>query len=276
MDTIFICLPMFKVCYCEYVVMPESGRAKHPVGATDKTLRIIEELKRRDGAGITELADALDTSKATVHNHLSTLQDHEYVVNENGTYRLGIRFLELGEYTKQQTKLLEVAKGEIDTLAEETGEIANLVIEEHGRATYIYISKGDLAVNLDTHVGTSQYLHTSAVGKSLLAKMDEKQFEQVLSRHGLPAETTNTVTNEEKLHEELERIREEGVAFDGEERAEGIRCVAAPITDDQDRPLGGVSVSGPSTRLKDERFCKEIPEKVQHVATVIGINTFYS
>jgi DNA-binding IclR family transcriptional regulator len=256
--------------------MTKPEKAKHPVGATEKTLRIIEELRRRDGAGITELADAIDTSKGTIHNHLSTLQEHEYVVNDDGMYRLGLRFLELGEYTRQQTKLLEVAKSEIDNLAEETGEIANLMIEEHGRGTYIYISKGEQAVNLDTHVGTRQYLHTSAVGKSILAKMDDEQFERVIDRHGLPSETRNTVTSEAKLQEELEEIRDRGVAFDGEERAEGIRCVAAPITDNEDGLFGGVSVSAPSTRLKGDRFREEMPEKVQHVATIIGINTFYS
>lgn len=256
--------------------MARTKKAKNPVGATDKTLRILEELKRRDGAGITELAEALDMSKGTVHNHLSTLQEHEYVVKEASGYRLGLRFLEMGEYTRQQTKLLEVAKSEIDELAEETGEIANLMIEEHGRGIYLYISKGEQAVNLDTHVGTRQYLHTSAVGKSILSKMDDDQFEQVIERHGLPAETPNTVTSEETLLEELDEIGERGVAFDGEERAEGIRCVAAPITDNEDNLLGGVSVSAPSTRLKGERFRQEMPEKVQHVATVIGINAFYS
>ena len=256
--------------------MARQNSAKNPVGATEKTLRILEELKRRDGAGVTDVADELGMSKGTVHNHLSTLQEHEYVVKENGTYRLGLRFMEMGEYTRRQTKLLEVAKSEIGDLAEETGEIANLMIEEHGRGIYIYISKGGQAVNLDTHVGTRQYLHTSAIGKSILAKMDDERYEYVIDTHGLPAETPNTVTSEEKLQEELDEIRERGVAFDGEERAEGIRCVAAPITDNEGNLLGGVSVSAPVTRLKDDRFCTEMPEKVQHVATVIGINAFYS
>ncbi len=256
--------------------MARSKKAKNPVGATSKTLRIIEELRCRNGAGITELADELGMSKGTVHNHLSTLQEQEYVVKEGSTYRLGLRFLELGEYTRQQTTLLEVAKSEIDELAQETGEIANLMIEEHGRGIYIYISQGEQAVNLDTHVGTRQYLHTSAVGKAILSKMDDEKFDQVIDRHGLPAETPNTVTSEETLAEELDQIRDRGVAFDGEERAEGIRCVAAPITDNEDNLLGSVSVSGPSTRLKEDRLHTEIPEKVQHVATVIGINAFYS
>lgn len=256
--------------------MEHSQKAKNPVGATDKTLQILEELKHRDGAGVTELADALGMSKGTVHNHLSTLQEHEYVIKQESDYRIGLRFLEMGEYSRQQTELLDVAKSEIDELAKETGEIANLMVEEHSRGVYVYIAKGDKAVNLDTHIGTRQYLHTSAVGKTILSQMEKEELQAVIDRHGLPAKTPNTVTSQNKLREELDEIRDRGAAFDGEERAEGIRCVAAPITDNEDNLLGGVSISAPSTRLKGDRLYEEIPEKVQHVATVIGINTFYS
>lgn len=256
--------------------MASSTEAKHPVGASEKTIRILEALKQFDGAGVTDLATELDCSKGTIHNHLSTLEENELVVKDGSKYRLSLRFLTLGEYARQQTPLLEIARPEIDALAEDTGEIANLLIEEHGRGIYLYISRGDKAVNLDTHVGTRQYLHTSAVGKTILANMTDQRFEEVIERHGLPAETPNTVTDEKKLHAELEEIRDRGVAFDGEERAKGIRCVAAPITDKHDNLLASVSVTGPSTRMKEDRFRDKIPEKVQNTATVIGLNATYS
>jgi len=259
-----------------YLRMSKPAKANNPVGATEKTLRILNALKQLDGAGVTELGQELDISKGTVHNHLATLEDHEYVVNEGGTYRLGLRFLELGEYTRRESRLLEIAKPKVDQLAEETGEIANLMTEQHGRGIYLYIARGEKAVNLDTTVGTRQYLHTSALGKSILSEMPEERLEDVLQRHGLPAMTPNTVTTRDALEAELDDIRERGVAFDGEERAEGIRCVAAPITNNHGNLHGSVSVSGPSTRMKDDRFRSEIPEAVQNIATVIGIDTSYS
>ena len=106
--------------------------------------------------------------------------------------------------------------------------------------------------------------------------MNQERFDWILDRHGLPAETPNTVTSRSALEAELDEIRNRGVAFDGEERAEGVRCVAAPITDNEDTLHGSVSVSGPSTRIKGERFRSEIPEAVQNAATVIGINMRYS
>ncbi len=256
--------------------MPTNTEAKNPVGATEKTLKILDALRQFDDAGVTDLAKELGFSKGTVHNHLSTLSEHEYVVKKGSTYRLSLQFLTLGEYVRQRTPLLDVARPEINALAEETGEIANLHIEEHGRGIYLYIARGENAVNLDTHVGTRQYLHTSAVGKAILANMTDERFREVINRHGLPAETPNTVTEEKKLEQELEEIRQKGVAFDGEERAEGIRCVAAPITDKDDNLLASVSVSAPSTRMKGKRFREEIPERVQNTATVIGLNASYS
>lgn len=256
--------------------MQDDNKPKNPIGATKKTLQIIHALKRCNGAGVTELAECLNISKGTVHNHLSTLEDHEYVVKKDSKYNLSLRFLELGEYTRQQTRLHDIAKDTVDKLAKKTGEIANLMIEENGRGTYLYISQGENAISLDTTVGTRQYLHTSALGKSILSEMTEKKFERVLQRHGLPAETPNTITSRSTLEAKLEEIRERGVAFDGEERAEGIRCVAAPITDKQGTLYGSVSISGPSTRIKNERLRSEIPEAVQNAATVIGINMRYS
>jgi DNA-binding IclR family transcriptional regulator len=253
-----------------------SIKAKHPIRATEKTLRIIEALQELGEAGVTELANELGFAKGTVHHHLSTLQEYKYVVNEGTTYRLGMRFFEIGEFTRRQREIYEVARSEINELAADTGEVANLMVEEHGQGIYIYIARGEHAVKLDTVVGTCRYLHTSALGKAILAYLPDERFEEIIDQHGLPAETPQTVTDYEVLIDKLEQIRERGVAFDGEERAEGIRCVAAPVTDKEGELIGAVSVSGPVTRLKEERFKETLPEKVQDTATVIGINTSYS
>jgi DNA-binding IclR family transcriptional regulator len=252
------------------------AKANNPVKSTDKTLRIIESLYELERAGVTELANYLGLSKATVHHHLSTLEEREYVVKQGSTYKLGLKLFELGNETRRRTDVFSIAKGDIDDLAAQTGEMANLMIEEHGRGTYIYISRGEKAVKLDTKIGTRQYLHTSAAGKAILAHMTKDRLEEVIENHGLEAKTSNTVTDRAELGSELDQIRDRGVAFDGEERAEGIRCVAAEITTNQGELIGAVSVSGPSTRMKGDRFKEEIPEIVKDTATVIGINVSYS
>jgi len=251
-------------------------KAKNPIQSLETTIQIVEALKEAGRAGLTELARSLDMNKGTVHHHLTTLQQHGFVVKTDGQYRIGLRCLEFGAHIRSQMKVYNVGKPEIDSLAEGTGEIANLMIEENGQGIYIYTAEGDKAISLDTKVGSRQYLHTSALGKSILAHLPEDRLEAIIDTHGLLAETENTVTDRDELGAELERIREKDIAFDGEERAEGVRCVAAPIRDKDDNILGAVSVSGPASRIKGDVFKEEIPEQVHNTATIIGINISYN
>ncbi len=251
-------------------------RAKNPIQATTKSLEVLDALAELGTAGVTELANYLGLDKGTVHHHLSTLESQEYLVKEDGRYELSLRFFQMGETVRRRWDIYDIGKSEVNTLAEETGELANLMVEEHGMGMYLHIARGENAVPLDTKTGTTQYLHTSALGKAILAFSSETKLETILDTHGLPAETPNTVTDRKTLNEQLDRIRDEGVAFDGEERAEGIRCVAAPILNKEGDLLGAVSVSGPATRLDGDRFETEIPNMVRNTATIIKINVSYS
>jgi len=246
------------------------------VQAIEKTSRILTALQKLGGAGVTELADELAYSKSTVHHHLTTLQEEGLVVNRGDQYHLGIRLFEFGAFARRQRDIYTVGKPEVDALAEKTGELANLMIEENGRGIYIHIGAGEDAVNLDTSTGTVQYLHTCAIGKAILAEMPPARVDEIIDERGLPAETSNTVTDPEVLKQELAQIRERGVAFDNEERAESIHCVATSVTDMDGELLGAISISGPASRMRGERFEREIPELAQNAAEVIGLNASYS
>ncbi|WP_435156375.1 IclR family transcriptional regulator [Haladaptatus sp. DFWS20] len=250
--------------------------AKHPVQTTEKTLRLVEELKKSDRCGITELADRLNMGKSAVHNHLATLEQHGYVVSEAGTYRLGLKFLDIGGYTRSQMDLYKTAESQVKQLAMETGERANLLTEEHGLGIYLYRANGDQAVDLDTYTGIRTYLHASALGKAILASMPEERVETILDQHGLPATTPGCVTNRDELFDELETVRDEGFAIDDEERMEGLRCIAMPITSTEGDPLGAISISAPSSRMKGARFMETIPELLSGAVNMIELNLNYS
>ncbi|WP_336037910.1 IclR family transcriptional regulator [Halobacterium yunchengense] len=246
------------------------------VKSVETTLRIVEALHDSGGAGVTELADELAFPKSTVHNHLQTLERNEYVVNEDGTYRVGTRFLELGAHARDRRAVYEVARPEVDRIAEETGELSGVVVEEHGRGVFLHRAKGDRAVHVDTYAGKRIYLHGAALGKAVLANLPAERVDEIVDRHGLPALTENTITDREELADELAEIREAGIAFDDEERLEGLRSVGAAVTDPDGDVLGAVSVAGPTTRLQDERFREEIPEVVRSAVNVIDLNVTYS
>lgn len=253
------------------------NKAKNPIKGTEKTIRIVEALRKMDGARVTELANEVELSKGTVHDYLSTLRQHNYVVKEGATYYVGLGFFELGEYARDRIRIYHVAKPEVSKLAEETGELANLLVEEHGLGVYLYRAQGENAVTLDTHTGKRRYLHNTALGKVILAHMNKERVEEILDQHGLPRATENTITNREDLYEELDTIRERGFAYCNQERVEGLQCVAVPLMSCSDkRVLGTISIAGPTTRMKGNRIDSTIPDKLLQAANVIEINVNYT
>ncbi|MCU4975495.1 hypothetical protein OB955_22665 [Halobacteria archaeon AArc-m2/3/4] len=126
-------------------------------------------------------------------------------------------------------QIYEIAKLEVDRLAEETGELANLTIEEHGHSVNSHQVQGEQAVKVDSYVGTSVDLHATALRKSILAYLPEERIDTIIDNHGLLHRTEQTVSTREKLGEELEMVREREYAIDDEERLNGLRYVAAPI-----------------------------------------------
>lgn len=247
-----------------------------PIRATETSFRVLEALKRLDGATVTEVATELDLPKSTVHNHLATLQRNEYVVAEDGTYRVGLRLLELGERRRNGMTVYEVARPEVDDLAAETGEMANLAVEEHGLGVYLYRADGEDAVRTDAYAGMRSHLHCTALGKAMLAHTPRERVDEILDERGLPSRTDATITDRDALFEELDRVRERGVAFDREERLDGLQCVAVPITTEADRAVAAVSVSGPTSRMRGERFEEQIPERLADAANVIELNRTFS
>jgi len=246
-----------------------------PVNAIETTLTVAEALEEYDSVGVSELATAVDLPRSTVFNHLKTLEQNDYVVNEGGSYRLSCRFLKLGAKARSYHDVHRVARGEINRLAEETGEMSALLVEEHGLGVFLHRAEGEQAVHIDSYTGQRIHLHGAALGKAILASLPRERVDEIVDRRGLPALTENTTTDREDLAQELDDIAEAGVAFDDQERLAGLRSVAVPITDG-DRVLGSVSIAGPTSRVQDERFRETFPSKLRDVANVIELDLTYS
>lgn len=249
--------------------------AKHPVRTTEKTLALVEELMAGGPRGVTELAAELEMGKSAVHNHLTTLRKHGYVVKDGEEYTLGLKFLEVGGHTRRSMELYQVAEPEVESLAADTGELANLLVEEQGLGVYLLRSKGEHAVDLDTYAGLRTNLHTTGLGKAILAYLPEARVEEIVDRHGLERKTPRSIGSREELFEELESVRERGYAVDDGERLEGLRCIATPIRSSTDEVLGAISVSAPASRVSDEELHGELSELVLSAANVIELNINY-
>lgn len=250
--------------------------AKNPVMAVKKTATILETIAELERAGVTELANHLGVTKGTVHNHLTTLEEHGLVVRNGEEFQLGLRMFEYGERVKNQHKIYDVGVPEVDKLADETGELGNILVEEHGRGIYLYRARGENALSLDTGIGSRVYLHQTGLGKAILAHLPEERVHEIIDEHGLKPNTEHTRTTRDALFEDFNRIREQGYALDTEERAEGVRCVAAPVITNDGVVRGAVSVAGPVSRLRGEYLESTIPDLVKRTANVISINLSYA
>ncbi|ADE01288.1 MULTISPECIES: HTH-type transcriptional regulator XacR [Haloferax] len=249
--------------------------AKHPVRTTEKTLALVEELMQKGPCGVTELAGDLDMGKSAVHNHLTTLQKHGYVLKDGDDYRVGLKFLEVGGHSRKSMEVYQVAEPEVKSLAADTGELANLLVEEQGMGVYLMRAKGDDAVDLDTYAGLRTNLHTTALGKAILANLPESRVDEIIERHGLEQKTPKSIGTRQELFQVLEGVRERGYAIDDGERLEGLRCLAAPIKSSSGEVLGAISVSAPASRVSDEDLHGALPERVLSAANVVELNINY-
>lgn len=248
--------------------------AKNEIGSVKTTFKILESIKEKKAVGVTDLSKALNIPKSTAFSHLNTLSNEGYLVVDDGQYSLALPFLDLGHNARTNSELFEVAKPKIKDLAEQTGEVANLMTEENGQGVYLYITLGENAVKFDTYPGKQVPLYSTALGKAIVASRPPEWRDEYLSSIDPVPITENTITDIDELRDELEQVREQGYALDRQERAEGLRCVAVPILDGE-RCKGALSVAAPVIRLKGDSFTSELPERLMHTASEIELSLRY-
>jgi DNA-binding IclR family transcriptional regulator len=240
---------------------------EYPVGSVHTTARIVHALDGGREAGVTELAEELDVSKASVHNHLTTLERLGIVVSDEGRYRLGLRFLDIGIGVRDGMELHHAACPEVDGLAQSTGESPALVVPEHDEAVHAAVVNPDRN-DRRLRLGSRAPLHATAAGKVILAYRSYEAVDEYVDTVGLTLETDRTVGTRSDLQDELRSVRDRGLAFDRGELFGDMRSVAAPIRRDDNgkTPAGALAVSGPAERLSGKRLEEDLPGMVLSAA----------
>ncbi|WP_435320918.1 IclR family transcriptional regulator [Haloarchaeobius sp. TZWSO28] len=246
--------------------------AKNPIGAVQTTVEILEVLKRNGEMGITELTDHVSVSKGSVHNHLATLCDNDFVTKTGDRYQLGFRFMDFAHHAKLRVSIYDLVSQEVDNLAAKSGEMALYTQAENGMGVCLYRAMGDNAVHTPLYEGHRSELHHTAVGKAILAHMPREEVERIIEERGLQSHTPKTITDPDELFEELESIRERGFAFNREETITGLVGVGAPIQDRHGDVAGAISIIGPTSRMDENRFDREIPDMITRSINIIEIN----
>lgn len=243
------------------------------IKAVDTALDIVDALCELSGATVTELGEHLGLSTSGVHTHLKTLERRGYVIRDGYSYRPSLRFFGIGEQVKREHILIyNAGREEIKKLAEDTGEFGWIMAEERGQGIYVYKCRGSDAVETGNFLpGRPIPLHSTACGKAILAHLPESQVEELIDVAGLEPVTNNTITDQEELRAELDQVRERGYALSSEESVHGIRAAAAPVLTADGAVMGSVSISGPVSRIKGERFRETLPELLIECSNIIEI-----
>jgi IclR family KDG regulon transcriptional repressor len=214
-------------------------------------LRILDLLSQaQDGVSITELAEELSIDKGSASRLVATLANSGYAEKDEVTRRfhLGPQVVALSRSVLTRLPLREVAKPFLRQMMELTGECAHLAVLAKGKALYIDQVESPATLRVNAQVGTMNPLHCTALGKILLA-FGDTPIPELLESH-----TARTITDKNKLKQELDHIRQQGYAIDDEEFDSGIRCVAVPAMDYRGKLAGALGISGPSTRMTRERL----------------------
>ncbi len=228
--------------------------AENTIQSLDRALMILKVVADAGGLTLTELASRTDQSAPTVYRVLTTLQSHGFVEIEEpgqlwhvggGAFRVGSQFL-------RRTKVVERARQAMDRLMRATGETANLGVEMRDQVLFLSQVETHETIRAFFPPGTLGPMHTSGIGKALLAWYPEARVRQIAAA-GLPRFTAHSICDVAALLDDLAATRARGYALDDEERAEGMRCVAAPIFNAHGEPVAGLSVSGPAFRLTAEK-----------------------
>lgn len=224
-----------------------------PVKSNRTLFAIIETLQSRGTAGVTELANEIGFSKSTVHKHLASLEEQGFVVNDEGEYRLGFRFLTVGGTLRDENDLCHQANVKAGELGAETDQMVLVSIEEQGQGVFTYVDRSRYDIK-NIILGERFHLHATASGKAMLAAHSDEEIERIVDEHGLPELTPKTVSDRATLFERIDTVRERGYALNLEERQRGIRAVSAAVTHPDTGMACAMTVAGPANRLPEQEL----------------------
>lgn len=224
-----------------------------------------------DPVSLKQLALDSGLHPSTAHRILSAMVSSGLVERADpGSYRLGIRLLELGNIVKARIGMRETALPLMRELHARIGESVNLGMRQRDDIVYVErTSSGRASVRVVHLVGARAPLHVTAVGKLYLADEGAQAVKDYARRTGLPGYTPTSLTSLPTLERELARVMREGVAYDNEEIEQGLRCIAAPIRDDSGALVGGLSVSAPAERL-DPAWVAPIKQTAERISAALG------
>lgn len=246
--------------------MAES-ESKNSIQVIERMTRLLDALASSPApASLKHLAQSAALHPSTAHRILTAMVNDRMVERAGqGSYRLGMRLIELGNLAKSRVSVREHALPFMRELHAATGEAVNLSVRREDEIVYIErTSSGRSMMRVVNVIGGRAPLHITAVGKLFLVEDNAAGLREYAKRTKLPGHTRNSLTSLGALEKDLDKVRRQGYAVDHEEAELGVRCIGAGIRDDDGTLVAGLSVSAPAERMKASwsHLVKETAEKI--------------
>ena len=253
-----------------------------PVTSDKTSIQVIERMMALldalasypDPVSLKELATATGLHPSTTHRILNDMVTKRFVDrSEPGTYRLGMRLLELGNIVKSRLNVREAALPFMQALHRKTQQTVNLSVRQGDEIVYIDRAFSERSgMQVVRAIGGRAPLHLTSIGKLFLSVDDAKLVRAYATRTGLAGNNKNSITDLAKLERELSLVRARGYARDNEELELGVRCMAAGVRDDAGRLIAGLSISAPADRLSDE-WLDDLIATTTDISSVLGFRS---
>jgi DNA-binding IclR family transcriptional regulator len=247
--------------------------------ASSPTIQVLERMfslldvlaAHQDPVSLKQISEQTGLHPSTAHRILNDLATGRFVDRpEAGSYRLGMRLLELGNLVKARLDVRDAALGPMRDLHKLTHQPVNLSVRQGDEIIYIERTYSERSgMQVVRAVGGRAPLHLTSVGKLFLAHDDPQRVRSYATRTGLAGHTRNSITDLALLEKELTRVRQFEVARDNEELELGVRCMAAGIYDDQGRLIAGLSISAPADRL-EEGWSDRLRDTASQISVALG------
>jgi DNA-binding IclR family transcriptional regulator len=242
------------------------------VQVIERMFALIEILANREEAlSLKEISEKSGLHPSTAHRILNDLATGRFVERPvAGSYRLGMRLLELGNLVKARLSVRDAALAPMRELHKLTQQPVNLSMRQGDEIIYVERAYSERSgMQVVRAIGGRAPLHLTSVGKLFLASDDPQRLRTYATRTGLPGQTRNSITQLAVLERELSESRRHGIARDNEELELGVRCMAAGIYDDQSVLVAGLSISAPADRL-DEDWLPKLQATANQISASLG------
>ena len=255
--------------------MPRPKNDAHPtptIQVIERMFALIDVLASGDESiSLKEISAQTGLHPSTTHRILNDLTLGRFVDRpEPGSYRLGMRLLELGNLVKGRLDVRDAALSPMRELHRLIQQPVNLSVRQGDEIIYIERTVSERSgMQVVRAIGGRAPLHLTSTGKLFLAHDEPPRVRAYATRTGLAGHTRNSITQLPTLERELIRARQSGVAHDNDELEMGVRCMAAGIYDDQDKLVAGLSISAPADRL-DDGWLPKLQHTAQEISAALG------